>query len=124
MILGIGIDIVENRRISRSWERFGNRFAEKILAPGELESGKKPSAEFLASRFAVKEAAVKALGTGFSAGISCREIEISTTPSGKPVLRLHGRAGDAFRALGASTAHVSISHGRDSSVAVVIVEKD
>lgn len=123
MILGVGIDIVENRRIARSFERFGLRFAEKILSRDELENRKKDNTIFLASRFAVKEAAVKALGTGFSQGISCRQIETKTTPSGKPELCFYGRAKEAFTAMGADAAHVSISHGRDSSIAIVILEK-
>ena len=65
MIVGLGVDIVELERIARTFRRFGGKFAERILAPAELERLPGEPAAFLASRFAVKEAAVKALGTGF-----------------------------------------------------------
>ncbi|CAK7033538.1 MAG: Holo-[acyl-carrier-protein] synthase [Desulfovibrio sp.] len=127
MILGLGLDVTELSRISRSWERFGMRFAEKILHPDELAHFTKLSASravFLASRFAVKEAAVKALGTGFSGGISPTDISVLPDSSGKPVLRLSGKAGERANERGAAQFHVSLTHGKETVAAVVILEGD
>jgi holo-[acyl-carrier protein] synthase len=123
MIIGLGVDIVELKRIARSFERFGMKFAEKILAPAELDQLPVEPTAFLASRFAVKEAAVKALGTGFRDGISPTQIEVRSGSLGKPELIFHGAALARFNELGAAFTHVSLSHGRESSVAVVILEK-
>ncbi len=124
MILGMGLDIVENERIARSWERFGNRFAERILTTKEIQAntGKGFSPSYLASRFAAKEAAVKALGTGFAQGITFRHMQIDSAPSGKPEIAFLGVAEHTFRQIGGQIAHLSLSHGRDNSVAVVILE--
>ena len=122
MILGLGIDIVENRRIESSCKRFGNRFIDRILNDVELNSARKISISYLASRFAAKEAAVKALGTGFSNGISFKDITIVSGKTGKPEIEFYAAAHDAFISLGATAAFVSISHGRDNSVATVILE--
>ncbi len=77
----------------------------------------------LAARFAAKEAAVKALGTGFTDGISLQHIAVLNLPSGQPQLHLYGPALKALQRLGATQSHISISHGRDSACAVVILEK-
>ncbi len=126
MILGLGLDVVELSRLSGVWERFGMRFARKILHPDELalfSSLKGLQTQFLASRFAVKEAAVKALGTGFSQGILPTDIEVAKLPGGCPELRLHGGARERMRHLGASRAHLSLTHGRETVAAVVILER-
>lgn len=123
MIIGLGVDIVEIGRVGRSLERFGVKFAEKILAPAELNQLPAEPVAFLASRFAVKEAAVKALGTGFRDGISPTQIEVRSDSLGKPELIFHGAALSRFREIGGAFAHLSLSHGRESAVAVVILEK-
>ena len=123
MILGLGIDVTELSRIRRLWEKFGARFAEKILHPEELAALRPPEAQFLASRFAVKEAAVKALGTGFSDGITPSSVSVATLPGGRPALRFHGPAKERFNLLGATCAHVSLTHGKETVAAVVILEK-
>lgn len=123
MIVGLGVDIVELERIARMFRRFGGKFAEKILAPAELERLPGEPAAFLASRFAAKEAAVKALGTGFRDGISPCEIEVCSDPLGKPELVFHGAALERLREVGAVRAHLSLSHGRESAVAVVVLER-
>lgn len=123
MIVGIGIDITEIDRIAKGWGRFGDRFARRILHPQEL--ARMPVANpvaFLAGRFAVKEAAVKALGTGFSGGIRPRDIEVGPAPGGAPQLILHGKAAARMETLGATRAHVSLTHGRDTAAAVVVLE--
>lgn len=122
MIVGLGIDIVELNRIRRAYGRFGQGFARRILTSAELTRMPSEPVVYLASRFAVKEAAVKALGTGFSQGITFHDIEVTSDPQGKPVLNLLNTARRRFDDLGASRAHLSLSHGRDSSVAVVILE--
>lgn len=124
MIIGLGIDITELDRIERSLEKFGERFAEKILTPEELKlmPGKKP-VPYLAARFAAKEAAVKALGTGFSEGITFQCLEITRLESGAPQLNFHGRALERSMEMGVQGIHISITHGRDNAAAVVVLEK-
>jgi holo-[acyl-carrier protein] synthase len=122
MIRGIGLDIVEIARIERIWNRFGRRFAARILHPNELEMLPDLPIAFLAGRFAVKEAAAKALGTGFDRGIGPLEIETARAASGRPVLCLHGNAAARLKELCAAHCHVSITHGRDTAAAVVVLE--
>lgn len=127
MLVGMGTDIVEVERISAGLERFGPRYAAKILSPAELAllapGGGLPLAVRLAGRFAAKEAAVKALGTGFSAGIGLHDVEILADAGGRPLLSFAGRALMRLQQLGARSLHVSISHERHYAVAVVILEK-
>ena len=125
MIIGLGLDVVELSRIKHSLERFGERFAERILTP--LEQANTPSTPagavaFVASRFAAKEAGVKALGTGFSQGIGFHDVEVVTPDTRKPEIVLHGRALEKCRELGATRIHVSLSHERSLAAAVVILE--
>ena len=125
MILGLGLDVVEISRISRVWTRFGPRFAQKILHPEEMAQLARMNgahAQFLASRFAVKEAAVKALGTGFSQGILPTDIAVLKYPDGHPELELRGKAKERMLQIGASRAHLSLTHGKETVAAVVILE--
>src|ERR687896_178036 len=94
MITGIGIDVIQNDRIRASIERFGDRFLNRIYTEGEIAYCKKcanPEIHY-AARFAAKEAAFKALGTGWAAGVKWKDIEVERLPSGKPELHLHGEA--------------------------------
>ncbi len=125
MILGLGLDVVEKSRIARVWERYGPRFADRILHPDEvarLESLNGSEVQFLASRFAAKEAAVKALGTGFSRGILPVHIAIATLPDGRPQLRLYAEAQKRMQELRADRVHISLTHGRETVAAIVILE--
>lgn len=122
MIIGVGVDIAELDRIARSHARFGEKFSAKILTPAELALVPANAIPYLASRFAAKEAAVKALGTGFSAGITFQDIEISSDPHGKPQLVFHNQAKLRCRELGVEAAHISLSHSRENAVAMVILE--
>lgn len=125
MILGIGLDVAEISRIARIWEKYGMRFADKVLHPDELNlltAMTGGAVQFLASRFAVKEAAVKALGTGFSEGILPVDIAVETRTMGRPELRFHNRALERLAKLGATRAHLSLTHGRETVAAVVILE--
>lgn len=122
MIVGLGIDVIELDRIRRSLERFGDRFLARILTPFERDSLRGDVPAFAAARFAAKEAASKALGTGFRRGVSFQSIEVVDLASGKPEIRFLGHARARFLALGARRAHVSLTHGRDTAAAVVILE--
>lgn len=123
MIVGLGIDIVELTRITHSLEKFGQRFQDRILTPAEAALVPANPIPFLAGRFAAKEAAVKALGTGFSQGISLHDIEVVNDPSGKPCLAFHNHALLRSRDMSVKNQFVSISHGKDNAVAVVILEQ-
>ncbi len=131
MICGLGTDIIEISRIKHSLERFGLRFVHKILTPEEVAYLENKQSNFaaklpahsIAARFAAKEAAAKALGTGFSHGIGLHHIAVHSLPSGQPEIHFYGPALEALQKLGANHSHLSISHGRDSACAVVILEK-
>ncbi len=124
MIIGTGIDIVEISRIHRAVDRHGERFLERVFTTGELEYclARRYPERHLAARFAVKEAALKALGTGVSRGIFWRDVETSRHPSGRPVVEFHNIAAETLHALGATSTYVSISHTDHHAVALVILE--
>jgi holo-[acyl-carrier protein] synthase len=94
MILGIGSDIIDIRRIERTLERFGERFIERVFTETERRKSDRRvnRAASYAKRFAAKEACSKALGTGFRAGVFWRDMGVVNLPSGKPTLRLSGGA--------------------------------
>ena len=122
LIIGVGIDIVEIRRIKSAME--GNeRFLEKIFTSGELEylRSRNLRPEYVAGRFAAKEAVSKALGTGFR-GFDFKDIEIDRTTLGKPLVILKGKAKLIAKKEGQYNIHLSISHGEDSAVAYAILE--
>ncbi len=126
MIVGLGIDVTELARIARALERFRESFTGRILTPGELDAmpTRHPGVivAWVAARFAAKEAASKALGTGFQRGVSFQNIEIRSLPSGKPELFFHDQALALFHELGASRAYVSLTHSRETAAAVVVLE--
>lgn len=123
MIKGIGLDLAEIDRIQNLWDRFGERFAHKILTKEErAQLPAKFPVPRLAALFAGKEAAVKALGTGFREGIGFQCIEILHLPSGKPEITFHGRGKEKCEELGVTAAHISLTHTRDTAAASVILE--
>ena len=125
MIDSIGIDIIEVSRVRETIARTP-RFAERVFTEAErayCESRGAVAAQHYAARFAAKEAALKALQTGWSAGIGWQDVEISAKPSGAPVILFHGRARELFETSGATSAHVSIAHTSEHAVAEVILEK-
>jgi holo-[acyl-carrier protein] synthase len=124
MIRGTGVDIAETSRIEGSLERHGERFTKKVFTPGEIEycNKFKNRAERYAARFAAKEAAFKALGTGWREGIRWLDVEVVHQPSGKPELVLKGRALEVAQELGVTRMSVSISHSDRYVVAMVIFE--
>ncbi len=126
MTVGTGIDIAETERIEQALKRHGDRFSRKIFTPAEIAYCErfKNKAERYAARFAAKEAAFKALGTGWANGVRWLDVEISHQASGKPELRFSGRARELAGALGVARAVVSISHTNRYAVAQVILESD
>jgi holo-[acyl-carrier protein] synthase len=126
MIVGTGVDIVETERIAQAFERHGERFSRRLYTPGEIDYCErfKNKAERYAARFAAKEAAFKALGTGWGEGVRWLDVEVTHQPSGKPELLLTGRAGQLARELGVARTAVTISHSDRYVVAQVIFESD
>ncbi|HVA01246.1 MAG TPA: holo-ACP synthase [Terriglobia bacterium] len=126
MTVGTGIDIAETQRIEQALERHGERFSQRIFTPSEIAYCErfKNKAERYAARFAAKEAAFKALGTGWANGMRWLDIEIGHQPSGKPELLLSGRARELADQLGVTRAVVSISHANRYVVAQVILESN
>lgn len=124
MIVGSGIDMVEIERIQQSFERFGKRFLDRVFTPSEQAycMRKRNAAESLAARFAAKEAAAKALGTGISRGVNWLEIEVVREPGGRPSIRFHGRAADFAARLGVAHTALSLTHTASLSMASVLLE--
>ncbi len=122
MIVGLGLDLVELSRIEAIYNKFGDRFAAKILTPGELTRVPSNPVAYLASRFAAKEAGVKALGTGFARGITLQHLEIVNNRMGRPELFFFGPAHDLIKKMNVQKIHLSISHGHNTAVAAVILE--
>jgi holo-[acyl-carrier protein] synthase len=128
MIYGIGTDICDIRRIAATVQRRGERFAEKVVGPSELEVYRARRARaqvrgtaHLATRFSAKEAFAKAIGLGLRLPMSWRACEILNEPSGKPFVRLHGELAAWFEARGL-VAHVTVSDESDYATSFVIVE--
>ena len=116
----LGLDLTEVGRIAETLERHGERFLSRVFREGEILRRRHPRAfaEHVAGRFAAKEAAMKALGTGWH-GVAFREIEIARDARGKPRIAFQGRALERSRALRVLSAEVTITHARDLAAAVV-----
>lgn len=128
MIVGVGTDLCDIRRIAATLERRGERFAQKVLGPQEFEVFRRRRAavelrgiRFLATRFAAKEAFSKAIGLGMRWPMTWRACEILNAPSGQPQIRLHGELATWFEAKG-WRAHVSVTDEVDQAAAFVVVE--
>jgi len=124
MIVGLGVDIVEIQRVREILARHSQRFKDRVFTPGEqayCERHRDPAPSF-AARFAAKEALFKALGTGWSAGVTWRNVEVVRGSSGAPGLKLTGAAATHGTALGTRQTHLSLSHSSDSAVAIVVLE--
>jgi len=124
MIVGIGIDIAEVPRIRQSIERFGPRFLERIFTEAEMGycDSKANRAERYAARFAAKEAAMKALGTGWNYALRWRECEVVRIPGARPTMPFHGKAGDLAAKMGVKNISLSLSHTAEQAIAQVILE--
>lgn len=128
MIYGIGADICDVRRIALTLARRGERFAERVLGPHEIEVFRARRARieargisYLATRFSVKEAFSKAIGLGMRTPMTWRDCEVVSAPSGQPQIRLHGALADWFGAR-RLRAHVSLSDETDYAASFVVVE--
>ncbi len=126
MIVGTGVDIVETERIEAALGRHGHRFTRRLFTPTEIEycEGFKNRAERYAARFAAKEAAFKALGTGWREGVRWLDVEVTHLASGKPELRLAGQAHELAAAMRVARTFVTLSHSDRYAVAQVIFESD
>ena len=124
MILGTGIDITEVPRVAESISRFGTRFLQRVYTEGEIRycESKANRVERYAARFAAKEAAMKALGTGWSRGIRWRDIEVYRQPGSRPTIRFHGKASEFAARMGVTNIALSLSHTAEQAIASVIME--
>lgn len=124
MIFGIGTDIVRVARMQSSLEKFGDRFAKRILSEDELPAFADchNKAQFLAKRFAAKEAAAKALGTGFRDGIALTQMFVTHDDLGRPLINFSGKAQAEAEQRGISAMHLSIADESEYAVAYVILE--
>jgi holo-[acyl-carrier protein] synthase len=124
MVVSCGVDICETARIARMIEDHGENFLKRTFTPQELAYaiGRNREVEHLSARFAAKEAVLKALGTGWSAGVSWLDVSVSTLPSGEPSVTVAGRAAEVARAKGIARFHISLSHSSAFAVAMVVAE--
>lgn len=126
MIFGIGTDVVAYSRIRDLDEKYGERFAQRILSASELEeyTVSADKARFLMKRFAAKEAFAKALGTGLRASVTLRRISVGHDELGKPLLQFDDVLSNYVTRLGVTRFHLSISDEKDVAVAFVVLERD
>lgn len=123
-VRGIGVDVVQVARLVQALERFGERMERRLFTDGELaycRSHKDPLPH-LAARFAAKEAAFKAIGTGLSGGVGWKHAEVIQPGGRQPRLEFHDVALERFRALGADAVHVSLTHDGGLAIACVVIE--
>jgi holo-[acyl-carrier protein] synthase len=124
-IIGLGIDATEIARVAATIERYGDRFLAKVFTAGEIAycRRKRDAASSFAARFAAKEAAMKALGTGFSRGVFWTGIEV-VRRGGPPQLQFHAGAAARFAAMGATGSLVTLTHSRELAIAHVMLVRD
>jgi holo-[acyl-carrier protein] synthase len=124
-IIGTGIDATEISRIAAAIERYGDRFIGRVFTDEEVAycRRKRDAASSFAARFAAKEAAMKALGTGHSRGVFWRGIEVIRR-SGPPEIRFHGGAAKRLAALGATGSLLTLTHSKDLAIAHVLLVRD
>ncbi len=124
MVVGVGIDVVTTRRITRALAETAEDFEARVFTPAEREACRQRAdrAEALGARFAAKEACFKALGRGLGQGLAFQQIEVTADESGRPELRLSGAAAARAEALGVTRIHVSLSHDIDVAAAIVVLE--
>lgn len=124
MILGLGIDISEVDRMREAIERRGQALVKRVFTPAEIaycEQHRNPFERY-AARFAAKESAMKALGTGWKRGVRWVDIEVARMPSGRPTLELHGAAKQIAERMGVARISLSITHSGNFALAQVIFE--
>ncbi len=123
-IFGIGVDLVNAKRIQLLYQKYGDRFPKRILDEDEMHlfENSKNKERYLCNAFAGKEAAVKALGTGFSQGVHWKDFGLSRKSSGQPQLHYTKKIKEKFNSLGISSSHISISDEDPWSIAMVVLE--
>ena len=124
MIIGIGVDIVEIARVEKLHEKFGERFAQRVLTADELIEyrRRKSSSSFLAMRFAAKEAVAKACGTGIGEELGFHTMQIDNDAQGKPILKFLESAGPLVKRLNIRNSLISLSDEKHYAVAMVVLE--
>jgi len=124
MVIGVGTDIVSNQRIAQLFAKQGLRFAQRILSVAELEQFAQHHApeRLLAKRWALKESVAKALGTGFSQGVSFTDMSVGYHDSGQPYLQLQGKTLAIAQAKGINDWQISISDEQDYSIAFAMAQ--
>ena len=125
MITGTGVDLCEVDRIEKALASpHGERLRERVFTAGEIAyaESKANKGERYAARFAAKEAGMKALGTGWRGGLGWRDLEVANLPSGRPTLRLHGKAAEIAERLGVRNISLSLTHTAQQAMAIVILE--
>jgi len=123
-IVGTGVDICEVERVRAAIDRFGQRFLKRVFTQAEREycESKRNRVERYAARFAAKEAAMKAIGTGLRRGVSWQDFEVSREPGGRPTLLIQGKAAEFAAKLGVKRSALSITHTAGQALAQVILE--
>lgn len=124
MIVGTGVDLAEVSRIRASVERYGARFVQRVFTAREIAYVERKANKYerFAARFAAKEAGMKALGTGWSRGVTWKDFEVANLPSGRPTLVLHGVAAGIATELGVKTVQLSLTHTSELALAWVLLE--
>jgi len=125
MIIGTGVDLCEVLRIEKAIRSsHGRRLVERVFTEREIAYSQRKANPYerYAARFAAKEAGMKALGTGWRDGVTWRDFEVANLPSGRPTLRLYGKAGEIAKKLGATNVVLSITHTAEQAMAMVILE--
>ena len=124
MVIGLGIDVVEVARLEAVLARHPQRASDRLFTSEELAecASRRDSTPCLASRFAAKEAFLKALGTGLRDGIAWRHMSVRSGPLGQPKLVVTERAAEKLTELGGTAVHVSITHDAGVAAAVVVIE--
>ena len=124
MVVGTGIDIAEVPRLEQTIQRFGQRFLHRVFTEAEIRycESKANRVERYAARFAAKEAAMKAIGTGWNHGVAWRDVEVCRQPGGRPTMEFHGKAAEFAARLGAAHVALSLSHTAQYAIAQVILE--
>jgi len=124
LIVGTGVDLAEVARIRASVERYGARFVQRVFTAKEIAYVERKANKYerFAARFAAKEAGMKALGTGWSRGVTWKDFEVANLPSGRPTLVLHGVAAGIATELGVKTVQLSLTHTSELALAWVLLE--
>ena len=126
MIVGMGVDLAEVSRMEAAIQRHGRALVERVFTAGEIRycESHRNATERYAARFAAKEAAMKALGTGWRRGVRWVDIEVANEPGGRPTLRLHGRTKELAEERGVRRIALSVTHTSGFALAQVIFEGD